>query len=240
MGSIYWQMNDCWPVASWSSLDYYGRWKALQYYARRFYSPVLVSPHQENGGVNVYIANDQPNPASGELWLRVMSFDGKVLVENKQNVNVAPTSSAVYMQLPIEEALTAKGIDPATVFVTTEFSSGGKSISSNLIYLTPTVQIHLPPAPLKTELAKTADGYQLRVTSPVLARSVYANIGGIDADYSDNYFNVLPGQTVEIAIRTNAPEDKVRSGLKVISLVDAFDPNAANKPSPAAETTPAQ
>ena len=47
MGSIYWQLNDCWPVASWSSLDYYGRWKALHYYARRFYAPLLVSPHQE-------------------------------------------------------------------------------------------------------------------------------------------------------------------------------------------------
>ncbi len=49
MGSIYWQLNDCWPVASWSSIDYYGRWKALQYYARRFYAPILVSPHVENG-----------------------------------------------------------------------------------------------------------------------------------------------------------------------------------------------
>ena len=53
MGSIYWQLNDCWPVASWSSMDYYGRWKALQYYARRFYSPLLVSPHIEDGNFNV-------------------------------------------------------------------------------------------------------------------------------------------------------------------------------------------
>ena len=59
MGSIFWQLNDCWPVASWSSIDYYGRWKALQYYARRFYAPVLVSPHVEDGVLKVYIVSDK-------------------------------------------------------------------------------------------------------------------------------------------------------------------------------------
>ena len=59
MGSLYWQINDCWPVASWSSIDYTGRWKALQYYARRFYSEMLVSPHEENGSLNFYIVSDR-------------------------------------------------------------------------------------------------------------------------------------------------------------------------------------
>ena len=59
MGSIFWQLNDCWPVASWSSIDYYGRWKALQYYARRFYAPILVSPHVEDGALKVYIVSDK-------------------------------------------------------------------------------------------------------------------------------------------------------------------------------------
>ena len=237
MGSIYWQLNDCWPVASWSSLDYYGRWKALQYYARRFYAPVLVSPHQESGGVNVYVANDQPTPLSGDLRLRVMTFDGNVLLEKKQAVTVKPLDSEVYMQVPIEEALVAKGIDPNKVFVTTELTSGGKEVSSNLIYVSPTVEIHLPAATLKTELTKSGEDYKLRVTSPVLARSVYVSFEGIDADYSDNYFNVLPGQTVEITIKTSAPEDKVRSGMKVISLADAFVPPGTTPASAATQAT---
>jgi len=98
-------------------------------------------------------------------------------------------------------------------------------VSSNIIYLAPTVEIHLPPAPLKTELTKAADGYKLRVTSPVLARDVYVSLGELDADYSDNYFDLLPGQSAEIAIKTQANEDDVRKSLKVISLVDAFNPN---------------
>ena len=65
MGSIFWQLNDCWPVASWSSIDYYGRWKALQYYARRFYAPILVSPHVEDGSLKVYIVSDKTKADAG-------------------------------------------------------------------------------------------------------------------------------------------------------------------------------
>ncbi len=230
MGAIYWQLNDCWPVASWSSIDYYGRWKALQYYARRFYNDILVSPHQENGGLAVYVVSDKTTAVAGELRLRVMTFDGNVLLEKKQNAEVAPLSSQIYLQLPIDEALTAKGIDPTKVFVATDLTVGGNVLSSNLIYLAPTVEIHLPPAPLKSELTKIDGGYRLRVSSPVLARSVYASFGDLDVDVSDNYFDLLPGQTVEVTIKTGASEQALRSAMKVISLVDAFDQDAVAKP----------
>jgi beta-mannosidase len=217
-------------VASWSSIDYYGRWKALQYYARRFYNDVLVSPHQENGGLALYVVSDKTAPVAGELRLRVMTFDGNVLIEKKESVQVTPLSSKIYLQLPIEESLIAKGVDPTKVAVATDLTVAGSVVSSNLTYLAPTVEIHLPAAPLKTELAKNGDSYRLRVSSPVLARSVYISFGEADAEVSDNYFDLLPGQSVEIAIKTSAGEDALRSGLKVISLVDAFDRGAGAQP----------
>jgi len=102
-------------------------------------------------------------------------------------------------------------------------------VSSNLIYMAPTFEIHLPPALLKTELAKNGDSYRLRVSSPVLARSVYISFSELDAEVSDNYFDLLPGEAVEIAIKTTASGDALRSRLKVISLVDAFDQDAVAK-----------
>ncbi|HET9696459.1 MAG TPA: glycoside hydrolase family 2 protein [Terriglobales bacterium] len=230
MGSIYWQLNDCWPVASWSSIDYYGRWKALQYYARRFYNDVLVSPHDENGAIAVYVVSDKTTPVNGDLRLRLLTFDGHVLLEKKQAIEVAPLSSKIYLDLPKEGALGAQTFDPDQVVAVADFSVGGKVLSSNLVYLVPTVQVHLPAAPLKSELTKRTDGYHLRVTSPVLARSVYVNLQGLDADYSDNYFDLLPGQSAEIVIKTSAPEDRVRGALKVISLAEAFDSTATPKP----------
>lgn len=112
------------------------------------------------------------------------------------------------------------------MFVVTDLTSNGNVISSNLIYLAPTFEIHLPPAPLKSELTKAADGYHVKVTSPVLARDVYVSFGNLDGDVSDNYFDLLPGQTAEVLIKSNADENALRSNLKVISLVDAFPANA--------------
>jgi beta-mannosidase len=232
MGAIYWQLNDCWPVASWSSIDYYGRWKALQYYARRFYNDLLVSPHEENGGLSVYVVSDKTTSVAGEVRLRVMTFDGQVLLEHKENVQVAPLSSKIYLRLPIEESPIAKGIDPTKVAVVAELRVAGTVVSSNVVYMAPTFEIHLPPAPLKTELAKDGDSYRLRVSSPVLARSIYISFGEVDAEVSDNYFDLLPGQTMEVAIKAAASEEALRSGLKAISLADAFDQSAIAKAAP--------
>ncbi len=97
MGSIFWQLNDCWPVASWSSIDYYGRWKALQYYARRFYAPILVSPHIEGGAVRVYVVSDKTAAQPAMLHVRLMDFDGKILLEDKRDISIDPLASKVYL-----------------------------------------------------------------------------------------------------------------------------------------------
>jgi beta-mannosidase len=221
MGSIYWQLNDCWPVASWSSIDYYGRWKALQYYARRFYAPVLVSPHVENGAVAVYIVSDKTTPETAQLRTRLMKFDGTVVSEKQQSVSVPALSSTVYQRMPLSE-LVPPGTDSASLFVTSDLTVDGKVVSTNLTYLVPTHEIHLPLATVQTDVQPASGGYTVRLTSPVLARDAYLTFGSLDVEPSDNYVDVPPGQPVEITLRTTAPIDQVRSQMKAISLVDAF------------------
>ena len=236
MGSIFWQLNDCWPVASWSSIDYYGRWKALQYYARRFYAPILVSPHVEDGSLKVYIVSDKTKPAPATLRVRLMDFDGKVLLDDSRAVDVLPLSSKVYLDWPLQKLAQAGAADTSRVFVVAELMSAqGAQISQNLAYLAPVKEIHLKPAALKVETVG-GDGrggngsYKVRVTSPVLARSVYLSFGNLDVKLSDNYFNLLPGETAEIAVTSTASLDALKAQLKVISLTDAF----ANGDQPAA------
>jgi beta-mannosidase len=225
MGTIFWQLNDCWPVASWSSIDYYGRWKALQYYARRFYAPVLVSPHVEDGALAVYIVSDKTTAETAQLRTRLMKFDGTVVSEKQLTVSVPALSSAVYQRMALSE-LVPPGTDSASVFITSDLTVDGKVVSTNLTYLVPTHEIHLPLATIQTDVQAASGGYTVRLSSPVLAHDAYLTFGSLDVEPSDNYVDLLPGQPVEITLKTTAPIDQVRSQLKVISLVDAFNSSA--------------
>jgi beta-mannosidase len=226
MGSIFWQLNDCWPVASWSSIDYYGRWKALQYYARRFYAPVLVSPHVEDGSLKVYIVSDKTKAVPATLRVRLMNFDGKVLLEDSHPVEVTPLDSKVYLDWSLKEMTDAGAADTSHVFVVAELSANGEQVSRNLAYLAPTKEIHLKPAVLKVEASGTNGNYKVRITSPVLARSVYITFGSLDIKVSDNFFDLVPGETVEIAATGAASLDSIKAQMKVISLTDAFSIDA--------------
>ena len=221
MGSIFWQLNDCWPVASWSSIDYYGRWKALQYYARRFYAPILVSPHVEES-LKVYIVSDKVKSEPATLRVRLMDFDGKVLLEESQKVQIAPLASKVYLDWPLKKLTDAGAADTSRVFVVAELNAGESQISRNIVYLAPTKGVHLKPAQLKIETTGAKDSYRIRISSPVLARSVYLSFGDLDVQVSDNYFDLLPGETAEIKASSAASLDALKAHLKVISLTDAF------------------
>jgi len=222
MGSLFWQLNDCWPVASWSSIDYYGRWKALQYYARRFYAPILVSPHVENGSLKVYIVSDETKARTASLSVRLIDFDGKVLLEDTHAVSVTPLSSKVYLDWSLKKLADAGGADTSRVFVVAELSAGGTQLSRNVVYLAPTSGVRLKPAMLKVESAGANGTYKIRITSAALARDVYLSFGDLDVKLSDNYFDILPGETKEISANSAVSLDAVKAKLHVISLVDAF------------------
>jgi beta-mannosidase len=237
MGSIYWQLNDCWPVASWSSIDYYGRWKALQYYARRFYSPILVSPHVENGSVKVYVVSDKTEAVPASLRVRLMDLDGKVLLEDTHAIDVAPLASQVYLDWPLARLTQAGAADTSRVFVAAQLVSrdGSEIAPRNLIYIAPTKAVHLKPAVLNVDLkavpAKTEAGtnsYVVTVTSPVLARDVYLSFGASDAKLSDNYIDILPGEAATITVSSNASLSELKAQMKVVSLTDAFVPTQAD------------
>ncbi len=233
MGSIFWQLNDCWPVASWSSIDYYGRWKALQYYARRFYAPLLVSPHVEDGSFNVYVVSDKTAPTNAQLRVRIMTLEGATVSDNTQSIQIPELSSKIYVQRPLSEFVNANGTDAAKIFAVTDLIVDGKTVSSNLLYFVPKKEIHLPAAQVETELndAGTAAWgshvYKLRLISKVLARSVYVTFGDNDVDISDNYFDLIPNQPVEITVLSKTGMDQLKTAMKVISLVDAFAPPTA-------------
>jgi beta-mannosidase len=222
MGGLYWQLNDCWPVASWASLDYFGRWKALQYYARRFYAPLLVSPHVEKGTLAVYVVSDKTAATQAQLRVRIMDFQGHVLREEKRNIEIPALSSTAALGIPISSFLDGKALDLATVFAAADLLVDGRPVSSNVAFFAPSNSVRLPSPQIAADLARKGDGYALTLSSPALARSVYVSFGDLDAKYSDNYFDLIPGEPVEVRISSPSSLEDLKAQMKIVSLVDAF------------------
>ena len=221
MGSLYWQLNDCWPVASWASIDYFGRWKALQYYARRFYDDVLISPFLHDGKLDVYVISDKQQTLSGTVHLRLLDFSGQLLSEKTQDVQLPPLSSAIYLTLEEKELLA--GTTAAQSFAVADLSLGGKTVSRNLLFFDHMHSLDLPVSPkIEANLSKSDQGYALKLQSAVLARNVSVSFGDLDAKLSDDYFDLLPGEPITIQVTGNAPLEQLQNAMQVVSLTDAF------------------
>jgi beta-mannosidase len=225
MGSLYWQLNDCWPVASWASIDYFGRWKALQYYARRFYDDVLISPYLHDDQLDLYVVSDKQRPLSARIRVRLLDFTGKVLLDQAQDIQVPPLSSASYLNLA-ENALAAKA-DLRRSFVVADLEVDGKRVSRNLVFFDVTHNLDLPVAPGIENTLNTVDGgYSITLRTPVLARNVYVSFGDLEVQMSDNYCDLLPGEPTTLTLKTSSTLDQLKSTLKITSLTDAFQPPA--------------
>lgn len=222
MGSLYWQIDDCWPVASWSGIDYFGRWKALHYYARRFYAPVLVSLREEADRVELYVVSDATAPMAGELLVRVLDFAGNVQQEKRLPVNVAPLASNLYATFAKSELL--GGQDETRVFLDCRLLVSGKTVAENRKFFRPFKELALSRPNISVDLQPVPGGYKLALATDRLARAVRLSLDGMNASFSDNYFDLVPGQPVEVLVRLQPLLDigEVRRRLRVRSLADAF------------------
>lgn len=221
MGALFWQLNDCWPVASWSSIDYFGRSKALQFYARRFYGNLLVSPFAHDGAIDVYVVSDGLQPVSGQLRIRLLDFDGKVLFERAEDAQVPAQSSAVYVSLNQRELV--GGADPDRVFLAVELKVAGETVSRNELFFDRMRNLALPLRPaIKVGISHSGIDYTITLRSPVLARNVYLSFGDLDVVLSDNYLDLLPGEETVVVLRTSATLEQLQQAVKVKSLTDAF------------------
>ena len=222
MGSLYWQLDDCWPVASWSGIDYFGRWKALHFYARRFYADTLLSPHVEDGRVELYVVSDRTQAQSAELRVTLMDFAGRALWEKRQDVTVEPLASKSYLGVPVEELL--RGRDASKLFLHCELASGGRVASANNVFFKPYKELAIPAPRVSTNVARTREGFAVTLKSDTLARAVYLSAEGLEGTFSDNYFDLAPNAETRVEFR--APRatslDNFRAKLRVRTLADAF------------------
>jgi beta-mannosidase len=222
MGSLYWQIDDCWPVASWSSIDYFGRWKALQYYSRRFYSNVLISPHIENGNLSFYVVSDQTQPSPARISVALIDFDGHVVKNFDRAVTIAPLASQVYFNVPLTELLQGREAKASMVYC--ELLIDGKVASSHDFFFAPFKDLSLARPAITSNVIQSRDGFKVTVRSDKFAKAVYLSVGDHDGFFVDNYFDLIPGKPVLVEYHSSAPLSlkQFRDRLKIRSLIDAF------------------
>ena len=215
MGTLYWQLNDSWPVVSWSSIDYYGNWKALHYQARRAFAPLIVNAIQEDGNLNVYLISDKLEDTGGlTLDMKLTDFSGKKLAQKSVEVE-APANSSVKV---FGEALDA-WVDETkrnTCFLLLALRDrNGREVARDVHYFVPTKELDLPQTAVRCKL-KVADGScEVTLSSPKLAKDVFVQIPYQGARFTDNFFDLLPGETRKIVI--TSPEIK-KNGKPEITL----------------------
>ncbi|HYX28511.1 MAG TPA: glycoside hydrolase family 2 protein, partial [Pyrinomonadaceae bacterium] len=222
MGSLYWQLDDCWPVASWSSIDYYGRWKALQYYARHFYANLLISPHVEDGRLKFYVVSDQTKPTPAKITVALMNFDGQTMKSFDREVNIAPLTSRSYFDVALKDLWQDE--DKQNSFLYCELLVDGRVVSTHDLFFAPFKQLRLPPPRITYDVAPARNGFQLTIKSDKFAKAVYLSLGDADGSWSDNYFDLIPGKPVVVQYHARDPLtlSELRRGLTIRSMVDAF------------------
>jgi beta-mannosidase len=203
MGTLFWQLNDCWPVTSWSSVDYYGRWKALQYQVKKSFEMVLISVKEEQDQYDIYIVNDAIEKKEGELNLTLIDFSGAILWNVKVKRSVLENSSLVQYTIPknVIEAYDLNELVLQTSFLAKDISS-----SANFYFVKPKDMVLTKP----TIQIKRIDATTIEVTSDVLAKNVYLSCLE-DTFFSENYFDVLPGQKVVVTLSKPVESIKVKT-----------------------------
>ncbi|WP_270171150.1 beta-mannosidase [Paenibacillus sp. SYP-B4298] len=202
MGTLYWQMNDCWPVASWASMDYYGRWKATQYAVKRSFEDILLSMDGTLGGmVGIHLVSDRLEPVSGTLQVRLLNFAGNVLKTWSAPAAIGGNTAGCTLTLSTGNILAE--LDPKEVVLMAELHTEEGIIARASHYFVPSKQLKLSRPSITVTRCELDGGIALLLETDVLAKHVWLS-SEAEGIFSDNNFDLLPGQPATILFKARS------------------------------------
>jgi beta-mannosidase len=209
MGTLFWQLNDCWPGISWSAIDYYKTPKAFYYHLKELYDNVLISVKKENDSLKIFLVSDSLTPMKGELKVTAKSFSGKIIFTKNLKLNIEPNSSQAYLYLTNADL---KNTDIKNSYLKIQLTSGNKKVQK-LYYFSRPKDLDLTRAEIK--VAEDRVKGTVRVSANTLAKNIFVSIDSGAVISSDNFFDLEPGEEKEIKILSPV---KNWNSLKIYSL----------------------
>ena len=221
MGSLYWQLNDCWPVASWSSIDYFGKWKALHYSTKKAFQPVLINFLKTDSEIELHIISDLLESKEVDLNLKVLSFSGEVLYELNKSYLLQQNSTMKAESLSIDWL--NKNFDPNSSLLVASLFSEEIEISNNNYYLSEFKDIKLTKPLIEYEIDELINTFEVSLKSKNLVKNVFVDIAS-SQNFSDNYFDMIPGKEYKISINKeeSLTLDDIKRKINFLSLFDTY------------------
>lgn len=224
MGTLYWQLNDCWPVASWSSIDYDGRWKALHYMARHFFAPQLISAVEDVGAgtVEIHLTNDEEARDAVVAW-QLLTVEGDV-VENGRFPTQLPHNGSTHTKtLTLNKPINQQ--TPRNLLLHLELQDDENTLSENIVLFCRPKHLSLQEPTYYTSWSHEADGlYDLTIETDDVALWVWLETADLDCRLSDNFFHLLPGhpKTITLLCDEEVGLDEVKTAVQLRSLTDTY------------------
>jgi beta-mannosidase len=221
-GTLYWQLNDCWPVASWSSIDFFGRWKALHYAARHFYAPVMLSIEDEGLTDKIFITSDSLKPVEGVVQIRVETLSGNKLFRAEYPFAVVAQAVTGVCELDCSSFVAGELLREAVLIA--ELWQNDQLIESKTAFFAPVKHLALTNPKLTTKVEVEAGEVRVTVLSQTMALQVELSFEGIDCVFSDNYFDLPANSSVSVTARLdeNISTEALNSLLRVRTIYDSY------------------
>ena len=183
---------------------------------KKGFEPVLVSPYIDGNFLKIGIVNDELRKIGGQLNLRMVDFGGQVVWEKSVLADIPANSSASYFDVNRYDFLREK--DSYRQVLVAEVVENGTVIADNVFYFRPVKEMKLPTPEVNYQIESADEGFQIVLKSDQLAKNLFMTIGDENGFFSDNYFDLLPGKTVRVSLKTKLSAEKLAEVLKIQTL----------------------
>jgi beta-mannosidase len=215
MGTLYWQLNDCWPVVSWSTIDYYGSWKASHYYLKRLYNNILIASSKVDNRIDLYLVSDLKAVKNGSFEIQIVDMKGNVIKEFQKEQQIKD-SSILITSLDKLEFENRKEL----VIVSIYNVKNEEEIRAIDHFVKPKNLKLIDPS-ISYFIEELDDRIFINLTSKCFAKSVMINIQNHNYQFSDNYFDLLPDELKRIEV-LDCVESISNEQVHIISLFDLY------------------
>lgn len=212
MGTLYWQLNDCWPVVSWSSVDYYQKPKALHYFIKKLYENILICSEIKNDSLIVDIINDTAE-FKANLNIKLMDFDGKIYWEKTNEI--FQSGKNTQQKFDLKEIINS--INAKKALIQCQININGEKYESISYFCLPKHMDLIKSRPKLKVKKIDSENYLICLQSKTLIKNLFL-YSDFDMELADNYFDLLPQQKKEIIIKSKQSLKEIKNSLKIQAL----------------------